>query len=51
MGLSPIRNGYQLKEQLQNHPYCIFTYDGIERGILRNSAADAQEEEFSEKKT
>mgnify|MGYP000860384911 CR=1 FL=1 len=50
MGLIPIRNGYQLKEQLQNHPDCIFTYDGIERGILRNSAFDAQEDEYSGKK-
>ena len=50
MGLSPIRNGYQLKEHLQNHPDCIFTYDGIERGILRNSATDAQEDEYSGKK-
>jgi len=35
---------------IQNHPDCIFTYDGIERGILRNSANDAQEDEYSEKK-
>ncbi len=50
MGLSPIRNGYELKEQLESHPDCIFTYDGIERGILRNSAMDAQEDEYSGKK-
>lgn len=50
IGLSPIRDGYQLKEQLKNHPDFIFTYDGIERGILRNSAFDAQEDECSGKK-
>lgn len=48
--LSPCRNGEDLQRQLANHASKVFTYDGIETGIARNSQQDAQAEEFSGKK-
>ena len=48
--LSPGRNGEDLQRSLANHASKVFTYDGIERGIARNSDSHAQEEEFSGKK-
>lgn len=50
LGLLPVRNGEELANRLAQHPDKVFTYDGIERGILRNSSYDAQEEEYSAKK-
>lgn len=51
IGFSPVRNGFELKAVLATHPNQAFTYDGIERGILRNSDQEAQENEFSGKKS
>lgn len=50
MGLMPLRDGERLAEQLAQHPTKVFRYDGLERGVLRNTAPDAQEEEYSGKK-
>ncbi len=50
LNLLPVRNGEELAVRLCNHPQKVFSYDGIERGILRNSCYDAQEEEYSAKK-
>lgn len=50
MRLTPIRDGEELSKQLANHATKVFTYDGLERGILRNAQHDAQEEEYSGKK-
>jgi DDE superfamily endonuclease/Helix-turn-helix of DDE superfamily endonuclease len=50
MHLTPVRDGEELSAQLANHPNKVFTYDGLERGILRNAHNDAQEEEYSGKK-
>lgn len=50
MRLTPVRDGEELSKQLANHPNKVFTYDGLERGILRNAHNDAQEEEYSGKK-
>jgi hypothetical protein len=50
MDLSPCRDGELLQSLLSNHPEKVFTYDGMERGIQRNSDYDAQEDEFSGKK-
>lgn len=48
--LSPIRDGQSLRTALDGHFNHVFTYDGIERGIQRNSDQHAQEQEFSGKK-
>lgn len=48
--LSPFRKGEQLQSQLATHPDKVFTYDGTERGILRNLDWHAQQEEYSGKK-
>jgi hypothetical protein len=50
MGLMPFRDGEGLHKQLVHHPSKVFSYDGMERSILRNSDNDAQEEEYSGKK-
>lgn len=50
MGLMPIRDGELLSERLANHPTKIFSYDGLERGILKNTHSDAQDYEYSQKK-
>jgi hypothetical protein len=50
MDLSPCRDGELLQSLLNNHSDKIFTYDGMEGGIQRNSDYDAQEDEFSGKK-
>lgn len=50
MALLPVRNGQELASRLRDHPDKVFTYDGIERGILRNTDYEAQEEEYSAKK-
>jgi hypothetical protein len=50
MDLSPCRDGELLQSVLSNHAQKVFTYDGMERGIQRNSDYDAQEDEFSGKK-
>jgi hypothetical protein len=49
-GLLPIRNAEQLATSLRAHPDKVFTYDGLERAILRNTDHKAQEAEYSEKK-
>lgn len=48
--LTPVRDGQSLRGRLDGHFNHVFTYDGIERGIQRNSDQDAQEQEFSGKK-
>lgn len=50
IGFSPVGNGSELKAVLATHPNQAFTYDGIERGILRNSDQEAQQIQFSGKK-
>lgn len=50
LDLLPVRNGEELATTLRQHPDKVFSYDGIERGILRNTDYDAQEEEYSAKK-
>lgn len=50
MGLMPLRDGELLASKLATHPDKVFSYDGMERGILRNIDEEAQEEEYSGKK-
>lgn len=50
LGLLPVRNGQELATTLRQHPDKVFSYDGIERGILRNTDYESQEEEYSAKK-
>lgn len=50
MALLPVRNGDELASRLRDYPHKVFSYDGIERGILRNSDQQAQEEDYSAKK-
>ncbi len=50
MQLTPFRDGSTLSSQLAQHPTKVFTYDGLERGILRNACDQAQEQEYSGKK-
>lgn len=50
MALLPVRTGEELANRLRNHPHKVFSYDGLERGILRNSDEQAQEDEYSTKK-
>jgi Helix-turn-helix of DDE superfamily endonuclease len=50
MGLLPVRDGALLSERLSEHKTKIFSYDGTERPIQRNSDYGVQEEEFSGKK-
>ena len=50
-GLLPARDGAQLAQRLAAHPTKVFTYDGVERGILRNADPDGQKEEYSAKKS
>ncbi len=50
MKLMPYRDGELLSQQLSSHATKVFSYDGMERGILRNTHEDAQEEEYSGKK-
>lgn len=50
LGLVPVRNAEDLATTLRDHPQKVFSYDGIERGILRNTDYEAQEEEYSAKK-
>lgn len=50
MGLAPMRNAEALHTPLETHFNRVFTYDGLERGIQRNTDPLAQEEEFSGKK-
>ena len=49
-GLLPVRNGEQLATSLREHPQKVFSYDGTERGVLRNADYQVQEEEYSAKK-
>jgi len=51
LGLLPVRDGAQLAQRLADHPDKIFTCDGVERGIPRNTDRDGQEEEYSAKKS
>ena len=39
-----------LQSLLSTHPQKVFTYDGMERGIQRNTDMDAQKEDYSGKK-
>ncbi|MGI4735754.1 MAG: transposase family protein [Janthinobacterium lividum] len=48
--LLPVRDGAQLAERLANHPAKVFTYDGVERGIPRNTDWEGQQQEYSAKK-
>ena len=50
MNLSPCRDGAQLQHLLHEHPTKTFTYDGMERGIQRNTDIEAQKEDYSGKK-
>ncbi len=50
LGLLPIRNAEDLATTLREHPHKVFSYDGTERGVLRNADYEAQEEEYSAKK-
>lgn len=50
MSLLPFRDGELLATQLAAHPTKVFSYDGMERGILRNADGEAQEAEYSGKK-
>lgn len=50
LDLLPVRDGSQLAHRLAAHPDKVFTYDGVERGILRNADGDGQREEYSAKK-
>lgn len=50
LGLLPVRNAEQLVTTLRHHPHQVFSYDGTERGVLRNTDYEAQEEEYSAKK-
>lgn len=49
MRLSPWRDGGTLHQQLAGHKDKVFSYDGTDRGIERNSDQEAQEVEFSGK--
>jgi DDE superfamily endonuclease/Helix-turn-helix of DDE superfamily endonuclease len=49
MGLSPCRDGETLHRLLVGHSDKVFSYDGTDRSIERNSDQDAQEVEFSGK--
>jgi DDE superfamily endonuclease/Helix-turn-helix of DDE superfamily endonuclease len=49
MKLSPLRDGELLQDYLASHSTKIFTYDGTEREILRNSDDEAQKLEYSGK--
>lgn len=49
-GLLPMRDGAALAQQLAGHPTKVFAYDGVERGIPRNTDRDGQAEEYSAKK-
>lgn len=48
--LTPLRQAEAVGTHLQTHFNCVFTYDGLERGIQRNTDQVAQQEEFSGKK-
>jgi hypothetical protein len=50
-GLLPVRNGAALAQRLATHPSRVFAYDGVERGIPRNTDQDGQSEEYSAKKS
>ena len=50
LGLSPCRDSAALQTTLANHCSQTFWYDGTETPILRNSAPDGQEAEYSGKK-
>jgi hypothetical protein len=50
MNLMPCRDGELLQSLLRTHPQKVFTYDGMERGIQRNTDIDAQKEDYSGKK-
>lgn len=49
MQLSPLRDGELLKDKLSDHPAKVFSYDGTDRGILRNQDQEAQKKEYSGK--
>lgn len=49
MGLAPWRDGETLHIQLAEHKDKVFTYDGTDRSIERNTDRDAQEKDFSGK--
>ena len=48
--LLPVRDGAQLAERLAQHPDKVFTYDGVERSIPRNTDWEGQQAEYSAKK-
>jgi len=50
LSMNPVRDGSELAAQLAAHSGKVFTYDGIERPIQRNSDGAAQEQEYSGKK-
>lgn len=49
-GLRPVRDGAELAQRLARHPDKVFTCDGVERGIPRNTDNEAQAEDYSAKK-
>ena len=49
-GLLPVRDGAELAQRLAAHPDPVLVYDGMERGVPRNTDRDAQAEEYSAKK-
>lgn len=49
MGLSPWRDGGTLHKQLADYRDKVFSYDGTDRSIQRNTDQDAQEKEYSGK--
>ena len=49
-GLLPVRDGAQLAQRLAQHPDKVFAYDGVERGVPRNTDREGQAEEYSAKK-
>ena len=49
-GLLPVREGAALAQCLAQPPEKVFAYDGVERGIPRNTDPEAQAEESRAKK-
>lgn len=49
MDLLPCRNGAELKTVLADHQDKIFSFDGTDRGLLRNQDSEAQKKEYSGK--
>lgn len=49
-GLLPVRDGGELAQCLAQHPDPVFAYDGVERGVPRQTDHEAQAAEYSAKK-